>query len=88
MSSKRTQSGREAETASVANAGPMCVDWPTDSPSISPNRVSEQDEEATYAAGECREALLRLMPPRLLGRDALSSTTPKWGHPRWLPDSP
>ena len=60
-----------------AIAGPRYAEWSTDSPNISLTRFSEVREEVTYAAGACREAgayrvvLRRLIPPRVLGREAL-----------------
>ena len=42
----------------------------------------ERQEEARKAAEAWREALLRLMPPQLLGREAFSRDHSDWGPPR------
>ena len=62
----------EAEMGNAAKASPRPAEWSTSSPNKSLTRVSEEKEEATFAAGACREVLQKLIPPRVLGKEALS----------------
>ena len=55
---------------------------------MSPTKASELEEDATKAAGACREELLRLTPPRLLRREAFSQDHSGWERPEWIPKSP
>ena len=70
MSSKCCQSGREVEVARAATADPAWGERLGRRPSIFPTNSWEQEEEARKAAGAWSEALLRFIPPRLLGREA------------------
>ena len=82
MSSKCCQSGREVEVARAATADPAWGERLGRRPSIFPTNSWEQEEEDRKASGAWSEALLRFIPPRLLGREAFIPEHSERGPPR------
>ena len=72
MSSKHCQSGRDAAEERTAIMELVWGERPGARRSIFPTNVRECEKNARKAAGAWREALRRLTPPPLLGREAFS----------------
>ena len=82
ISSRSCQSGRDAAEERAATVELVWGEGPGSHPSISLTNDWERDEDAKKAAGAWREVLRRLIPPRLLGREAFSQDHSDSGPPR------
>ena len=80
MSSKHAQPDCEALLDNAASADSRFSEL-TNSPIMALTRSYKVWEEATYAAGALKNALLSFIPPQLLGSEALSELYSEMGPP-------
>ena len=83
-SSRFCHSGLEAASDRARRAASRLLGLMVDCPNISPIRQAEWDGEAMKAAGACRAAPRKLMPPLLLGKEALSHDQSDIRQPRMV----